>query len=278
MIRCIGYPEYVGEQMGTGNRTVQGARMAPASRVAAGSRAAASGAARSGGVAGSDRNKPSEGTAPSGTNTLTGGPKLGRKPAFSADDVIAAAIAEGIDTFTLSAVARRLGVVTAAIYRVFPSRDDLVIACLDAAGATIALPEPEQDWRESLRLWADECWRLCEEYPGLSRLVFAFPAAPTRIAHVVAAYADNLAVQGKSRRQAMFALDFIGDTVFACHLGVEAMRSVDTQGRTGLDVVRDAVGDTDALFQPELSWTGRKTMDTKVEFILMGLEQHWPEF
>ncbi|MFT3943001.1 MAG: TetR/AcrR family transcriptional regulator [Ancrocorticia sp.] len=275
----------MGEQMGTGNRTVHRARVAPAGRVAAGSRAAASGAARSGGVAGSDRNKLSEGTAPSGTNVLTGGsnvstggPKLGRKPAFSAADAVAAAIAEGIDTFTLSAVARRLGVVTAAIYRVFPSRDDLVIACLDAVGATIELPETGQDWHESLRLWADECWRLCEEYPGLSRLVFAFPAAPTRIAHVVEAYADNLAVQGKSRRQAMFALDFIGDTVFACHLGVEAMRSVNAQGKTGLDLVRDAVGETDTLFQPELSWTGRKTMDTKVEFILMGLEQHWPEF
>ena len=46
----------------------------------------------------------------------------------------------------------------------------------------------------------------------------------------------------------------------------------------GLDLVRDAVGETDALFQPELSWTGRKTMDTKVEFILTGLKQHWPEF
>lgn len=275
MIRCIGYPEYVGEQMGTGSRTVQGARTAPASRVAAGSRAVASGAARSEDAASSSGNKPS---APSGTNTLTGGPKLGRKPAFSAADAVAAAIAEGVDKFTLSAVARRLGVVTAAIYRVFPSRDDLVIACLDTAGASIALPEPGQDWRESLRLWADECWRLCEEYPGLSRLVFAFPAAPTRIAHVMTAYSDNLAVQGKSRRQAMFALDFIGDTVFACHLGVEAMRSVDAQGKTGLDVVREAVGETDTFFQPELSWTGRKTMDTKVEFILMGLDQHWPEF
>lgn len=243
-----------------------GAQVAPASRVAAGSRVAASESARS------------RGAALSGANALTGGPKLGRKPAFDADDVVAAAIAEGIDKFTLSAVARRLGVVTGAIYRTFPSRDDLVIACLDAAGATIALPESGQHWRETLRLWGDECWRLCEEYPGLSRLVFAFPAAPTRIAHVMTAYADNLAVQGKTRRQAMFALDFIGDTVFACHLGVEAMRSVDAQGKTGLDLVRDAVGETDALFQPELSWTGRKTMDTKVEFILTGLKQHWPEF
>lgn len=210
--------------------------------------------------------------------TVSGGRKAGRKPAFSARDVVAAAVAEGIDRFTLSAVADRLGVVTTAIYRVFPSREDLVIACLDSAGATIALPAPDMYWRETLQLWADECWRVCEEYPGLSRLVYSYPAASTRIERVIEAYARNLAAQGKTLRQAMFALDLLGDTVFACHLGVEAMRSVDEHGKTGLDTVRDAVGDSDALFRPEESWTGRKAMDTKVEFILTGLERHWPEF
>ncbi|MFT0848052.1 helix-turn-helix domain-containing protein [Actinomycetaceae bacterium L2_0104] len=208
----------------------------------------------------------------------SGGPKLGRKPVFTAQDVVAAAVAEGVDRFTLSAVARRLGVVTAAIYRIFPSRDDLVIACLDSAAASIALPEPGMHWRDSLRLWADECWRLCEEFPGLSRLVFAYPAAPTHITSVVAVYADNLAVQGKSRRQSMFALDFLGDTVFSCHLGVESMRSVDEKGRSGLDVLREAAGESNVFFQPQDTWTGRTIMDLKVEFILAGLEQHWPEF
>lgn len=204
--------------------------------------------------------------------------KVGRKPAFTAADVVAAAIAEGIDRFTLAAVADRLGVVTTAIYRIFDSREDLVIACLDTAGATIALPDPGMGWRDALRLWADECWRVCEEYPGLSRLVYAYPAAPTRIKQVFDAYADNLASQGKNPRQAMFALDFIGDTVFASHLGVEALRSVDEEGRTGLDAVRDAVGDSPTLFRPEASWASRKAMDTKVDFILTGLARHWPEF
>ncbi|MEA5119625.1 MAG: TetR/AcrR family transcriptional regulator, partial [Propionicimonas sp.] len=207
-----------------------------------------------------------------------GGRKVGRKPAFTAADVVAAAIAEGIDRFTLGAVADRLGVVTAAIYRLFPSREDLVIACLDAAGATIALPEPGMPWRDALRRWADECWRLCEEYPGLSRLVFAYPAAPARIERVFRAYAENLTGQGKTLRQGRFALDFLGDTVFACHLGVESMRAVDETGRSGFDTLRDAVGDPTAFYRPEESWTGRTVMDTKVEFILTGLERHWPEF
>jgi AcrR family transcriptional regulator len=206
------------------------------------------------------------------------GPKPGRKATFTAHDAVDAAIAEGIDRFTLSAVAERLGVVTAAIYRIFPSREDLAIACLDRAGSTIKTPEPDLHWRDSLRLWANECWRLCEEYPGLNRAVFAHPAATTRIESVVARYGENLVSQGKTVRQSMFALDFLGDTVFASHLGVEALRTIHENGKTGLDLMRDAVVSEDALFQPEESWAGRTIMDTKVEFILLGLEQHWPEF
>lgn len=213
-----------------------------------------------------------------GRGPVPGGRRVGRKPAFTAADAVAAAVAEGIDRFTLSAVAERLGVVTTALYRLFPSREELVLACLDAAGESIALPEPGWPWRRTLRLWADECWRVCEEYPGLSRLVFSFPVAPTRIERVFNAYADNLTGQRLSLRQIMFALDLLGDTVFACHLGVESMRAVDERGRRGLDLVRDAVGGSDSFYQPEESWTGRTVMDTKVEFILTGLEQNWPEF
>ncbi|QNG21225.1 TetR/AcrR family transcriptional regulator [Rhodococcus triatomae] len=208
---------------------------------------------------------------------MPGAKKVGRKPAFTREDVVAAAIAEGIDRFRLSAVADRLGVVPAAIYRLFPSRDDLVVACLDAAGATLRMPEPGMSWRETLSLWADECWRVCEDFPGLSGLVYAYPSAFTRIEYVFAAYAANLKAQGKSTRQAMFALDFIGDSVFASHLSVESMRSVDEDGTSGLDRVRAAIGDADVVMEPQDSWTDRGAVDTKIDFILTGLERHWPE-
>ncbi|MFT3716158.1 MAG: TetR/AcrR family transcriptional regulator [Gordonia sp. (in: high G+C Gram-positive bacteria)] len=214
---------------------------------------------------------------PSGS-AVAGGRKVGRKPAFTADDVVAAAVAEGIDRFKLSAVADRLGVVTTAIYRLFPSRDDLVLACLDRAGSTIALPEPGMHWRDTLKLWGDQCWQVCEEFPGLARVLYSNPIAPTRIEHVFDAYSDNLCTQGRTAGQAMFALDFVGDTVVASHLGVESMRSVREDGRNGLDAVKDAVGDADVFYSPADSWTGRTMADKKVDFIISGLEQNWPEF
>lgn len=203
------------------------------------------------------------------------GKRTGRKPGFTAEDVVAAAIAEGLDQFKLSAVAERLGVVTAAIYRLFPSREDLVVAALDAAAATLRTPDPGTPWREVLHVWADECWRVCEDFPGLSRLVYAYPAAFTRIEHVLAAYVEVLAEEGRTAGQAMFALDFLGDTVFATHLSVASMRAVDDTGTSGLDRVREVVGD-DAVLKPDESWSERGALDVKIEFIISGLERHWP--
>ncbi|NNG97213.1 helix-turn-helix transcriptional regulator [Gordonia araii NBRC 100433] len=181
-----------------------------------------------------------------------------------------------MDTFTMSAVADRLGVVTGAIYRLFPSRDDLVIACLDTAAATLRVPTPGTGWREVLRLWSDECWRVCEEYPGLSRLVYALPTAFTRIDHIFAAYAEALAGAGRTRGQAMFALDFLGDTIFASYLSIDSMRAIDSDGATGLDRVREALDD-DSTMRPQDSWTERGAVDAKVDFIIDGLERNWPE-
>ncbi|MFF2083219.1 TetR/AcrR family transcriptional regulator [Nocardia sp. NPDC058176] len=205
------------------------------------------------------------------------GKKVGRKPAFTEQDVIRAAMDEGIDKFTLAAVADRIGVVTTAIYRLFASRDDIVIACLDTIAATIRHPDPDATWQDTLHRWADECWRVCEENPGLPRVVYAFPPSFTRIAHILEAYAASLTPQGITPAQAMFALDFLGDTVFACHLGVQAMRSLDPAGTSGLDRVREALGDNTSVLQPQESWTGRGSTDVKVRFIISALEHDWPE-
>lgn len=201
--------------------------------------------------------------------------KVGRKPAFDADDVIDAAFAEGVDRFTMAAVADRLGVVTPAIYRVFRSRDEIEAAALRRAAASIALPAPGSDWRAVLRMWADECWKVCEDHRGLTRAVFANPIAFNHIEHVAAAYAGALAADGWTVGQSAFALDFLGDTVFASHLGIQAMRAVDDAGESGYDRARRAAAD-DAVFRPEPAWIDRTALDAKVDFIIAGLADRRP--
>ncbi|MFD4368948.1 TetR/AcrR family transcriptional regulator [Rhodococcus sp. NPDC058521] len=205
------------------------------------------------------------------------GKKVGRRPAFTKEDVIAAAMDEDIDRFTLAAVADRVGVVTTAIYRLFPSRDDIVVACLDTIALTIQRPAPGAEWQETLYLWAEECWRMCEQYRGLDRVVYSYAPSFTRITDVLGDYASSLTARGITHGQAMFALDFLGDTVFACHLGVESMRATDRSGATGLERVREALGDDATGFLPRDGWSDRGEVDVKVNFIISGLEHQWPE-
>lgn len=192
--------------------------------------------------------------------------------------MVDAAIGLGLDTFTLAKVAERIGVVTSAVYRRFDSRDDLLDACLARAASTIAVPRPGMTWQEICRLWADECWRVCEGFPGLARTVYSYAPAFAHVGPVAGAFARALEGHGYSRGQVEFALDFLGDTVFSCRLGVESMRATDESGATGLDRVRERidVGSPDHPFPPDDSWTDRGFTDVKVEFIIEGLERNWP--
>lgn len=209
----------------------------------------------------------------------TAGRKTGPKPRFTRDDVVDAAIALGLDTFTLAQVARRIGVVTSAVYRRFDSRDDLLEACLSRAVSTMAAPSTGMSWQQVCRLWADECWRIGEDFPGLVRAVYGYAPAFAQVGVVAEAYSAALQAHGRSRGQAEFALDFLGDTVFACRLGVEAMRAADGTGVSGLDRAREKVGTVspDHPFQPDASWAQRGFTDVKVDFIIRGLERDWPE-
>ncbi|HIW90718.1 MAG TPA: TetR/AcrR family transcriptional regulator [Candidatus Corynebacterium avicola] len=207
------------------------------------------------------------------------GKKTGPKPSFTREDVVDAAVSIGLDTFTLAQVAKQIGVVTSAVYRRFDSRDDLLDACLARAASTIAVPEPGTDWQEICRLWANECWRVCEDFPGLAHAVYSHATAFTHVGQVATAYSEALEAHGRSRGQAGFALDFLGDTVFACRLGVESMREVDESGQSGLSRAQEQVEEQvpGHPMQPDESWTGRGMTDVKVDFIIDGLERHWPE-
>lgn len=206
----------------------------------------------------------------------TAGKKTGPKPSFTRDDVVDAAMAIGLDEFTLAQVAERIGVVTSAVYRRFASRNDLLDACLARVADTLAAPSSGMRWQEVCHLWADECWRMCEEFPGLARVLYSYATGFTNVERRIGVYIRVLGESGITPRQAAFALDFLGDTVLASRLGVEGMREVDASGATGLDRVRQRVGG-DSPFQPEESWCGRGFTDVKVNFIIEGLERHWPE-
>lgn len=84
--------------------------------------------------------------------------RRGPKPAFSREDVVAAAVAvadsEGIGAVSMAKVARRIGSSTMALYRYVASKDDLLTLMSDAAFGLPPSPSPGAGWRERAEQWA----------------------------------------------------------------------------------------------------------------------------
>ncbi|WP_162872720.1 TetR/AcrR family transcriptional regulator [Austwickia chelonae] len=205
------------------------------------------------------------------------GRKTGPKPSFTRDEVVTAALDIGIAEFTLARVAEQVGVGTSALYRLFPSREDLVHACLHRAAHTLSWPDPNLSWPDQLRSYADGVWRFCEAHPGIALVLLTTPGQHSHIQKNLHTCLRQLEDAGLSRERSEFALDFIGDTVIATHIAVTMMRRCDQEGRTGLDAARARLAEESArtglptIIQPDESWASRGDLDRKVEFVIAGL-------
>ena len=150
------------------------------------------------------------------------GRRTGPKPSFNADDVVDAAFAEGLHVMTLAGVARSLGVAPQTLYRVYPSRDAVVVACLERAAATLAAPDPALPWSDQLRDWAESAWRVCEEFPGLDVTIHSFPYPHIAVLPVIVALRGGLADAGFPG-DADLAIDMVGDIAVLAHMGVTTL-------------------------------------------------------
>lgn len=135
----------------------------------------------------------------------------GRSPQFSPEDIIAAALRLGIADFTMSQVARQLGVTTPALYRAFPNRDALVIGCLRHIFGPLELPSETVGWRDLLTGFAVQLWEQLLTYPGLHEVLTGNPAPPPTYYPALGTMFDRLAGHGFSRGQAVYVTFFLLD-------------------------------------------------------------------
>lgn len=134
----------------------------------------------------------------------------GRRPLFSADDVVSAAIRLGLSTFSVAAVARELGVTTAAVYRRFPSHEALREECLTRILGEVPPLAVESSWQETLRLAADEWWTLCMKYPELPHLISSYREQPTWfVTTPFQSYGRRLIASGFTLQQAYFVASLL---------------------------------------------------------------------
>ena len=153
------------------------------------------------------------------------GRPTGPRPGFSRGDVVDAALEIGIAEFTLTAVAKQLGVAVSGLYRTITSREDLLAACLERIAAQIKVPRPGKRWPDTVRAHAEAVWEMLERYPGLADVIMGVPWAHQVFARPVSQACQALIEGGLEADDAGVVLDFVGDTVIATHAQIEVMRS-----------------------------------------------------
>ena len=159
------------------------------------------------------------------------GKPTGPRPGFTRDDVVEAALGLGIAEFTLTAVAKRMGVAVSGLYRTISSREDLLAACLERIAAQVDVPRSEDNWPDAVRAHVESVWGMLEDYPGLAGVIMRVPWAHQLFAGPVSQACQVLVDGGLGAEEAGVVLDFVGDTVISTHAQIEIMRS--PVGRSG---------------------------------------------
>lgn len=127
--------------------------------------------------------------------------KRGPKARFTADDVVAAAIAiadaDGLEALSMRRVADALGVSPMSVYTYVPSKAELVDLMFDRAlGATDDPGAEVVGWRERLAFIARERWALVERHPWFLDLALHRPPLGPNVLKKVETMMDALGGMG----------------------------------------------------------------------------------
>lgn len=141
---------------------------------------------------------------------------------MSADDIAAAVLEVGFVDLTFAAIAERLGVGQATLYRHAASRDELVRLGLDLALRQYPWPDLDGEWRPLLERWAIASWRAWEKHPG-AVLEVARGVVPPSVVGLSDAVGAALVARGVTARAAVLAVDLVFDLTADSRRGVETL-------------------------------------------------------
>jgi AcrR family transcriptional regulator len=106
--------------------------------------------------------------------------KPGPEPRFTREELAHRALAimdaHGSEALTMRRLAQELGMGTMALYRYFPSKNDLMDAAIEAAAPELELPQPgAAPWKQQLATLARELFRAGLRHPSVARERFERP-------------------------------------------------------------------------------------------------------
>jgi AcrR family transcriptional regulator len=111
-------------------------------------------------------------TARPGVGTVVAGPAPSKGGDLSRERIVAEAVAiagrDGLAELSMRRIAAALNVATMSLYRHVPSRDELVLAMIDAALGDLRVPARYSgDWRADLDHCARALWQTFQRHPWL---------------------------------------------------------------------------------------------------------------
>jgi AcrR family transcriptional regulator len=191
--------------------------------------------------------------------------KPGRPRALTVDAIAQAALDDGVATFSMPSVARRLGVAHSGLYRYVTDRDDLLVQALDMAFLSTEWPDADRPWDELLREIGLAVWRACDAYPGLDRASQSArkpsPALLAKMENWIVSVRD----QGFSPEDAAVSVEFVISLALDCSAIMARLQKAERAELSRSDVPVLKTFDTDEV------WVGRGLYDRKLDIFLAGL-------
>ena len=187
----------------------------------------------------------------------------GRPRGLTLEQISDAVLEDGIATFSMPSIARRLGVAHSGLYRYIRDREELLVLSLDRIASEATWPSPDLPWRDELRGIGETLWTICGQYPGYANAAVASKHASPGFIAAVTPHIASLHRQGLDQVAATAAVEFVATLVITSSLSADRLTVIKDE----TDVPERALPGFD---DPEL-WTGRAWYARHLGVYLDGL-------
>lgn len=135
-----------------------------------------------------------------------------------------AALADGIASFTMPSIGRRLGVAHSGLYRYVDSNEAVRVLALDKIARETPWPSPDQPWRDQLVSIGETFWRICETYPGYATAALGTEHVSPGFVEAMTPHVRSMVAQGHALVTATAAVEFIANMTLNSAIAAERLR------------------------------------------------------
>lgn len=188
----------------------------------------------------------------------------GRPPGLTLEQITDAALADGIATFTMPSIGRRLGVAHSGLYRYVTSNEQVRVLALDKIARQTSWPSPEQAWREQLVSIGETFWRICETYPGYATAALSTEHVSPGFVEAMTPHVRSMVAQGHELVAATASIEFIANMTLNSAIAAERLRQLQERP--------DAPEHSIEGFDDPDMWAGRGWYQRHLDVYLDGLQ------